>query len=135
MLSLAEALSGTVSDGTSNTIVFIEKSVGLVPGQTARVSAFNDDPEQPLRAELKVFDAEGNQIAHRETVVPPGRFRYMDVNRLDITQPGESPQVACKGRSPSVSIDKRQPDCLACFPVGLKSCRTGKQLRLGSCYP
>jgi hypothetical protein len=88
-----------ISDGTSNTFLFGERhvSVGFVPGQTARISVFNDDPEQSLRAILKVFDAQGNQLALRETMIPPGRFRYLEVSRLELAQSGESPTGRLQG--------------------------------------
>ena len=70
-----------IFDGTSNTIAFGEGlvSFGLAPLQTARVSAFNRDPTQAIKITLRVWDLEGNRVAQRETIIPPGRLGYIDV--------------------------------------------------------
>jgi hypothetical protein len=108
-------------------------SVGLVRGQTARISVFNDDPEQPLRAELKLFDAEGNQLAQRGIVVPPRRFRYMDVNRDDIALPGESPTGRLQ-ESVSINFTKiatdHEPELPGLTPVPLEIVQDGRDVAI-----
>jgi hypothetical protein len=42
------------------------------------------------QAELKLFDLEGNQIMHRETIVPQNGFSIMEVDRDEISLRGES---------------------------------------------
>jgi hypothetical protein len=67
---------------------------GFVPGQTARFSVANlSAPEQgggPVRAQVKLYDAQGNVLAQSEEVeLRPGQFRTFDFNRDDLLVAGE----------------------------------------------
>jgi len=68
-------------------------SLGLVHGQKARITVSNDDDDaaRAIQVTLRISDSNGNQLAQREVVIPPGGFRSMDVDRDDISLPGESP--------------------------------------------
>jgi len=73
-----------------NDIQLMSWQFGSAPGEKARFTVTNkDDSEQPIRAELTVFDREGNQIAIRETDIPPNGFGYMEVDRDEIPLRGE----------------------------------------------
>jgi hypothetical protein len=66
-------------------------SLGLVHGQKARITVSNDDSARAIQVTLRIWDSNGNQLAQREVVIPPDGFRSMDVDRDDISLPGESP--------------------------------------------
>ena len=66
-------------------------SLGLVHGQKARITVSNDDSPWAIQVTLSVWDSNGNPLAQREVVIPPDGFRSMDVDRDDISLPGESP--------------------------------------------
>ena len=66
-------------------------SLGLVHGQRARITVSNDDSARAIQVTLRIWDSNGNQLAQREVVIPPSGFRSMDVDRDDISLPGESP--------------------------------------------
>jgi prepilin-type processing-associated H-X9-DG protein len=116
----------SISDGTSNTILIGEVIpsvpssgggndvliggaardilMGLVPGQTLRVTLFNplssgsvagsvagsEAQGEPISGHVKVFDGSGNLIAQSpEQVIPPGEFRSFDFNRNALPLRGE----------------------------------------------
>jgi prepilin-type processing-associated H-X9-DG protein len=108
----------SISDGTSNTVFFSEvipsapnsgggKDIliggygsdylmGIVPGQTLRVTLFNppasetDTARQPANAHVKVFDGRGNQIAQSaELAILPGESRSFDFDRAALHLAGE----------------------------------------------
>jgi hypothetical protein len=66
-------------------------SWGVVHGQKARITVSNDDSPRAIQVTLRIWDSNRNQLAQREVVIPPGGFRSMDVDRDDISLPGESP--------------------------------------------
>ena len=71
--------------------------VGLARGQRLRFSAFNPsttessrEHNEPVRMQLKLYDASGVVIAASpEVVIPPGEFRFVDFNREDLPIAGE----------------------------------------------
>jgi prepilin-type processing-associated H-X9-DG protein len=70
--------------------------MGIVPGQTLRVTLFNPPSSEsgaqsePVGGHVKVFDGSGNLIAQSpEQVIPPGEFRSFDFNRFALSLPGE----------------------------------------------
>jgi len=106
----------SISDGTSNTILvgeiipgsggngndFLNSGfgndlmIGLVPGQTLVVTAFNprspgsEAQGEPVNGHVKVFDGSSNLIAQSpEQVIPRGEFRSFKINRNEIRLPGE----------------------------------------------
>jgi hypothetical protein len=107
-----------VRDGTSNTILIGEVIpsvpssgggnevliggdapdilMGIVPGQTLRVTLFNppasgsEASPEPVSGHVKIFDGLSGQIAQSpEKVIPPGEFRSFDFNRDALPLPGE----------------------------------------------
>jgi hypothetical protein len=81
----------TLTSGFGNDII-----VGIVPGQTLRVTLFNppssesEAQSEPVGAHVKVFDGSGNPIAQSpELAIPPGEFRYFNFNRYALSLPGE----------------------------------------------
>jgi hypothetical protein len=62
---------------------------GIVPGQKARITVANKDDSEPIATKLTVFDMEGNQLAQRETIVPPNGFSYMEADRDEFALRGE----------------------------------------------
>lgn len=69
----------------------------LVLGETARITVVNDDDpddpggSEPISAQLKLFDAEGAEIYRSPAfVIPPGRFSYIDIDRGQLSPPGDS---------------------------------------------
>ncbi|HYV05476.1 MAG TPA: H-X9-DG-CTERM domain-containing protein [Blastocatellia bacterium] len=108
----------SISDGTSNTVFFAEVVpsapgssggtevlvgsdardvlMGIVPGQTLRVTLFNPPPSdsqpQPPRANghVKVFDGRAYLLAQSdEAVIPSGAFRSFDFYRDSFASQGE----------------------------------------------
>jgi hypothetical protein len=72
------------------------RSTGMVHGQTLRFSLLNpNDPSQasgrePVRAQVRLFDANGRQLAQSSVVaIPAGEFRSFDFNRDDLPLAGE----------------------------------------------
>ena len=71
--------------------------VGLVPGERLRFTAFNPsttessrEHNEPVRMQLKLYDAAGEIIAASpDVVIPPGEFRFVDFNRDDLPIAGE----------------------------------------------
>jgi len=119
-----------VSDGASNTLLLSENFLGLAPDQAGRVSVFNDDPEQPLHAKLTVLDADGSPLAQREIVVPPRRFRYMEVNRLDIARPGETPTGRVQGTFTLTFQGQVSAELPGLSPISLELVQEGKTVAL-----
>jgi len=81
----------TLNSGFGNDII-----MGIVPGQTLRVTLFNqpssesEAQSEPVGGHVKVFDGSGNLIAQSpEQVIPPGEFRSFDFNRGALPLPGE----------------------------------------------
>jgi hypothetical protein len=62
---------------------------GIVPGQKVRIAVPNKDDSEPIATKLTVFDMEGNQLAQRETIVPPNGFSYMEADRDEFALRGE----------------------------------------------
>jgi hypothetical protein len=101
-----------IKDGTSNTIFVAEMIpstsgsgegatrdilMGIVPGQTLRVTLFNPPNSEsqtqgePVSGHVKVFDGAGNLIAQSpEQVIQPGKFRSFDFNRNTLPIRGET---------------------------------------------
>jgi hypothetical protein len=81
----------TLNSGFGNDIM-----MGVVPGQTLRVTLFNppssesEAQSEPVGGHVKVFDRSGNLIAQSaELAIPPGEFRSFDFNRFALSLPGE----------------------------------------------
>ena len=81
----------TLNSGFGNDII-----MGIVPGQTLRVTLFNPPfsesgaQNEPVGGHVKVFDGSGNLIAQSpEQVIPPGKFRSFDFNRGALPLAGE----------------------------------------------
>jgi len=73
----------TLNSGFGNDIM-----MGIVPGQTLRVTLFNPPSSEsgaqnePVGGHVKVFDGSGNLITQSpEQIIPPGKFRTFDFNR------------------------------------------------------
>jgi prepilin-type processing-associated H-X9-DG protein len=107
----------SISDGTSNTLFVGEilpspsggsgngslKSgfgndtvMGIVPGQTLRVTLYNPPSfrpkarRNPVTGRVKFFDGSGNLIAQSgESLIPPGEFRSFELDRDALSLPGE----------------------------------------------
>jgi len=149
----------SISDGTSNTVFFSEKIIhapdirggndlllvgaasdalmGIVPGQTLRVTLFNppsfdsetgaEKQTNPATGHVKVFDGSGNLLAQsQDMIIPPGNFRSFDFNRDALASPGERgtsrQQVRAKPFYDFSS--KRLPPVLTSFEI--VDTRTGK---------
>ena len=87
-LQPAEAQMG---DGS---VRFVSRGVlGIAPGQMLRFSVVNANPDQgsaPVRAQVLLYDAQGNVLARSEDgELPPGQFRTFDFNRDDLSAPGD----------------------------------------------
>lgn len=68
--------------------------VGIVPGQTLRLSVFNPpaSPQQTtgINGHVKVFDGQGNLLAQSaEVVIAPGQFHSFDFPREALAAVGE----------------------------------------------
>jgi hypothetical protein len=68
--------------------------LGLARGEMLRFTAFNpgspDEGGEPIRMQMKLYDAHGSVIAESaEVVIPPGEFRFVDFNRDDLPLAGE----------------------------------------------
>jgi len=81
----------TLNSGFGNDII-----MGIVPGQTLRVTLFNPPfsesgaQNEPVGGHVKVFDGSGNLIAQSpEQVIPAGKFRSFDFNRGALPLAGE----------------------------------------------
>jgi Ca2+-binding RTX toxin-like protein len=81
----------TLNSGFGNDIM-----MGIVPGQTLRVTLFNppssesEAQSEPVGGHVKVFDGSGNLIAQSpELAIPPGQFRSFDFNRFALSLQGE----------------------------------------------
>ena len=66
--------------------------LGIVPGQTLRVTLSNPQPTgsnyPPSR--VKLYEKGGNLIAQSpDLIIPPGEFRSFEVDRYDLVLPGE----------------------------------------------
>src|SRR4030095_11273878 len=71
--------------------------IGLARGERLRFTAFNpsttessQEHNEPVRMQLRLYDATGEVIAESpEVVIPPGEFRFVDFNRDDLPIAGE----------------------------------------------
>ena len=68
--------------------------IGLARGDTLRFSAFNpeatDERGEPIRMQMKLYDAQGNTIAASpEVVIPAGEFRFVEFKRDDLPIAGD----------------------------------------------
>jgi hypothetical protein len=68
--------------------------IGLARGDMLRFSAFNPElrgeRSEPIRMQMKLFDAQGDVIAaSAELVIPPGEFRFVDFRRDDLPIAGD----------------------------------------------
>ena len=68
--------------------------VGFIPGETLRFSVGNLSARrrggEPVRAQVKLYDAQGNVIARSQEVeVLPGQFHTFNFNRDDLPLAGE----------------------------------------------
>lgn len=106
----------TITDGTSNTVFFVEIPpsrsgggrdvllggnggdylMGIAPGQKLRVTLFNPPSSESetrgasVGGHVKVFNGSGNLIAQSpELAIPPGEFRSFDFDRHELNLPGE----------------------------------------------
>ncbi|MBA3713636.1 MAG: hypothetical protein H0W76_14475 [Pyrinomonadaceae bacterium] len=80
-----------LNSGFGNNIV-----LGIVPGQTLRLSLFNppssgsETQRHPISAHVKVFDYGGNLLAQSpELVIPPSEFRSFNFSRAALPPAGE----------------------------------------------
>jgi hypothetical protein len=85
--------AGQVALGDGS-VRFISAPIGFTTGQTLRVSAANMTSAEggtvPARAQVVLYDAEGNPIARsREVEVPAGHFRAIDFDRAGLPVAGE----------------------------------------------
>lgn len=92
MAEQAAAGQSALGDGS---VRFISSSIGLVSGQTLRISVVNPNaPErggEPVRAQTCIYDSTGRLIAKtEETSIPAGQFRSFDFNRDDLPLSGEA---------------------------------------------
>ncbi|MCM3900159.1 MAG: hypothetical protein ND866_00480 [Pyrinomonadaceae bacterium] len=88
--------------------VFHTSSWGMVGGQTARFSVFNQiEPSErerlgPVFIQVMLFDASGAVIATSDEIaIPPGEFRSVDFNRDDLPvshEPGGRVQTRAQVR-------------------------------------
>jgi len=102
------------------------RSTGMVHGQTIRFSLLNQsDSSQALRgpvlAQVRLFDAVGQQIAQSSVIaIPPGEFRSVDFDRDDIPLAGEpgTGRVQIKGTWKMTVQDRAAED--GEFPASLE---------------
>lgn len=66
-------------------------SVGIVPGQTLRITVLNpEDSGASFRGHIKIFDGSGTLLFQTpDAEIAPGEFHPFDVDRADIALPGE----------------------------------------------
>lgn len=103
---------------------------GLAHGQTLRFSVLNPhEPERterrsaPVRARVRLYDAQGNIIAQsEEVIIPPGQFRSFDFNRSEMPLAGEPGTGRLQVRA-EIEISSPtfvQADGRAVFPASLE---------------
>jgi hypothetical protein len=68
--------------------------IGFTRGEMLRFTAFNPEStgerSEPIRMQMKLYDAQGNVIAaSAEVVIPPGQFRFVDFKRDDLPIAGD----------------------------------------------
>ncbi len=95
---VAMAVSGSIGTAEAQHVrVFDARGyylLGITPGQTLRISAGNlstsKEGSEQVRAQVKLYDAQGNVLALSEEVeLRPGQFRTFDFNRDDLLVAGE----------------------------------------------
>jgi len=76
----AQAFQGSVTF-----LPYIEQ-VGIAPGQTARLNAFNSNEERGIIIDWKFLDSQGRILAQsREPqLIPPGQMRSFDLNADEV---------------------------------------------------
>ncbi|MEW6129665.1 MAG: hypothetical protein AB1757_21675 [Acidobacteriota bacterium] len=121
----AEAQNVRVFDGTTY--------VGIIPGQTLRFSIANQSASesniQPVRAQVKLYDAQGAAIAgSREVEVSSGQFRTVDFIRENLPASGEPVTGRLQLRAVVyIQVDDQQAISGKQFPVTMEviDTRTG----------
>lgn len=64
--------------------------VGFIPGQTMRFSMGNLSIGGPVRAQVSLYDAQGNLVVRsQEVAVSPSHFHSFDFKRTDLALAGE----------------------------------------------
>jgi hypothetical protein len=97
---IGEAIPSVPNSGSGNEVLIGGAArdilMGIVPGQTLRVTLFNppasesETQVEPVNGHVKVFDGSGNLIAQSpEQAIPPGEFRSFDFNRDALPLRGE----------------------------------------------
>jgi len=97
---IGEAIPSVPNSGSGNEVLIGGAArdilMGIVPGQTLRVTLFNppasgsEAQPEPVSGHVKVFDGLSGQIAQSpEQVIRPGEFRSFDFNRDALALRGE----------------------------------------------
>jgi hypothetical protein len=89
VLLLTFCLSRPALAADTSTRVLQWPSFGLAPGERVRFTVFM--PGQPMRAGVKLFDADGLIVAESDEVaIPLGEFHSFDFDPADLRTPGEA---------------------------------------------
>jgi hypothetical protein len=65
-------------------------TVGLVPGQTLSITVSNPEDSETCTCHVKVFDGRSGLVFQTaEVEIAPGEFHSFDIDRADISLPGD----------------------------------------------